>query len=221
MVESNTGYCSTNLVVILAMGTNEDIIKETILQHLYSDLGIFEAFKNAMKQHRDAYYSLVMAVWDKKLEKSILFAARDERGIRPLYMASSKDSFYFASESAPIDVLENMGEIFTERGDVTPGSLVVIIDDVMHVEQVLEQNRAHCVFASGQTSGDICDSEKRCNVVLVSFGRFFIFCNLAVFRYPAAMGTQSPKYPDYLPRLFLRQFCRSFLQHVFTIRFGR
>ena len=127
-------------------GTNEDVIKKTILQHLGSGLEIVEAFKETMRQHRDAYYSLVMAVWDKEAEKSLLLAARDERGIRPLYMARSEDSFYFASESAPIDVLENMGEVFTARDDVVPGSLVVVVDDELHVDQVLEPRRAHCAF---------------------------------------------------------------------------
>ena len=127
-------------------GTNEEVIKKTILEYLDSGLEIVEAFKEAMLRHRDAYFSLVMAVWDKEAEKSLLLVARDERGIRPLYMARSKDSFYFASESAPIDVLENMGEVFTDRADVVPGSLIVIADDEMLVEQVLEPSRAHCVF---------------------------------------------------------------------------
>ena len=127
-------------------GPNEDVIKKTVLEYLDTGLGIVEAFKEAMRRHRDAYYSLVMAVWDRETEKSLLLAARDERGIRPLYMARSEDSYYFASESAPIDVLENMGEVFTERADVIPGTLTVIGDDTMKVEQVLEPRRAHCVF---------------------------------------------------------------------------
>ncbi len=127
-------------------GTNEDVIKKTVLRCLDSGQGIVGAFKETMRQHRDAYYSLVMAIWDKEAEKSLLLAARDERGIRPLYMARSADSFYFASESAPIDVLENMGEVFTERADVIPGTLTVVLDGTMKVEQVLEPRRAHCVF---------------------------------------------------------------------------
>ncbi len=127
-------------------GSNENVIKQTILKNLDSGMSFYEAVKEAMRTHRDSYYSLVMAVWDKEAKKSLLLAARDERGIRPLYMAQSGDSFYFASESAPIDVLENMGEEFTERGDVVPGSLVVVEDEALHVEQVLEPKRAHCVF---------------------------------------------------------------------------
>ena len=127
-------------------GPNEYVIKKTVLEYLDTGLEIVEAFKEAMRRHRDAYYSLVMAVWDREAEKSLLLAARDERGIRPLYMARSEDSFYFASESAPIDVLENMGEVFTERADVVPGTLTVVFDGAMKVEQVLEPRRAHCVF---------------------------------------------------------------------------
>ncbi len=127
-------------------GSNESVFKETILAQLGSGADIADAFKAAMLEHRDSYYSLVMAVWDRQEEKSMLMAARDERGIRPLYMAESGDSFYFASESAPIDVLENMGEEFTYRHDVTPGSLVTVSDDRLTEEQVLEPKRTHCVF---------------------------------------------------------------------------
>lgn len=127
-------------------GLNEDVFKETILQGLDKGLGFIDAFKEAMCCHRDSYYSLVMAVWDRESEKSILLAARDERGVRPLYIAESTDSYYIASESAPIDVLENMGEEFTNRCDVVPGSLVIVMDDELTVEQVLEPNRSHCVF---------------------------------------------------------------------------
>ncbi|TFH18845.1 hypothetical protein E4H04_02105 [Candidatus Bathyarchaeota archaeon] len=127
-------------------GSNEDVIKKSLLTNLDAGMRFVESFKETMRSHRGGYYSLVMAVWDQEEEKSILMAARDERGIRPLYMARSRDSFYFASESAPIDVLENMGEGFTERGDVVPGSLVIIEDNKLTVEQVLEPRRAHCVF---------------------------------------------------------------------------
>lgn len=127
-------------------GPNEEVIGKTILGGLDSGMDCVDAIKESMKKHRDGYYSLVMAVWDKEDEKSLLIAARDERGVRPMYMARSADSFYFASESAPIDVLENMGEVFTERCDVVPGSLVIIEDNSLIIDQVLELRRAHCVF---------------------------------------------------------------------------
>ncbi|MFC1803416.1 amidophosphoribosyltransferase [Thermoproteota archaeon] len=127
-------------------GSNEDVIKHTILANLESGMSFFNALKKTMRTHRGSYYSLVMAVWDKEKEKSTLIAARDERGIRPLYMAKSIDGFYIASESAPIDVMENMGYEFIERGDVTPGSLVMITDNKITTEQVLESSPAHCVF---------------------------------------------------------------------------
>ena len=99
-----------------------------------------------MQSHRNAYYSLVMVIWDREKKKSMLIAARDERGIRPLYMAVCDDGFYFASESAPIDVLENMGDVFSDRRDVSPGSMIIIDDHEFIEEQVLEPRRAHCVF---------------------------------------------------------------------------
>ena len=90
-------------------GTNEDEIKKTLLKELGSGKSFQEAFKETMRSHRNAYYCLVMAVWDQLEEKSMLLAARDERGIRPLYMARSEDSYYVASESAPIDVFGEYG----------------------------------------------------------------------------------------------------------------
>lgn len=127
-------------------GSNEEIIKDTILKHLNEGKIIEEALAEAMKEHRDAYYCLVIAAWDQEKQKSILLAARDERGVRPLYYAKSNGSTYIASESPPIDVLENMGEVFTERRDVVPGSMMIIDETGSKEIQVLEPRRAHCVF---------------------------------------------------------------------------
>jgi amidophosphoribosyltransferase len=128
------------------LGNNEDVLIKAILHHLESGMSFIDAFKETMLTNRKAYYSLVLAVWDKEKEKSTLIAARDERGIRPLYIARSMDGFYIASESAPIDVMENMGYEFIERCDVNPGSIVMIVDNQITVDQVLDPNPAHCVF---------------------------------------------------------------------------
>jgi amidophosphoribosyltransferase len=126
--------------------SNEHVIKDSIIKYLGEGKGIIDAVKAAMKSHRNAYYCLVMAVWDRKEKKSLLVAARDERGVRPLYMAQNDESFYVASESAPVDVLTNMGEAFIERRDVVPGSILVVEDGDLTEEQVLEPRRAFCVF---------------------------------------------------------------------------
>ncbi len=126
--------------------SNEHVLKSTILKHLNDGKDFVEAVKAAMNAHRDAYYCVVMAVWDREEKKSILVAARDERGVRPLYMAKNERSFYIASESAPIDVLTNMGEHLNERHDVTPGTLLVVDDGEMTVEEVLKPKQAFCVF---------------------------------------------------------------------------
>ena len=126
--------------------SNEHVVKDSILRHLGEGNDIIDAFKATMNDHRDSYYSLVMAVWDSEEKKSLLIAARDERGIRPLYFARNHESFYIASESAPVDVLTNMGEDFEERRDVTPGSLIIVDDGTMTVEKVLDPNPAVCVF---------------------------------------------------------------------------
>ncbi len=56
-------------------GTNEDVIKKTLLGNLDSGMGFVEAFKEAMRVTVDAITRLVMAVWDKEEEKSLLLAA--------------------------------------------------------------------------------------------------------------------------------------------------
>jgi amidophosphoribosyltransferase len=93
-----------------------------------------------------AYYSLVAAVLDKKDEQSTLFAARDPRGVRPLHVARAKNKLFIASESAPVDVLEGMGEVFDDRRDVVPGSLIYINAEGIREEQVIEPHPAHCAF---------------------------------------------------------------------------
>jgi amidophosphoribosyltransferase len=125
---------------------NEEVFKNKILHHLESNTSFNEAFRETMRTFRNAYYSVVLSLWDKEEEKSSLLAARDERGIRPLYMAKSKDGLYIASESAPIDVMENMGYNFTERSDIIPGNMVMIKDGQITIDQILEPNPAHCVF---------------------------------------------------------------------------
>jgi amidophosphoribosyltransferase len=104
-------------------GTNEEVVARTLYQYLSKGDGFRDALAETMRNHRDAYYSLVACVWDREEGVSRLYAARDERGVRPLYVAANDESGYVASESAPIDVLENMGEHFTVRNDVTPGGL--------------------------------------------------------------------------------------------------
>ena len=126
--------------------SNEHIVKDSILKHLGEGKDFVDALKATMNEHRDSYYCLVVAVWDILEKKSMLIAARDERGVRPLYMARNHESFYVASESAPVDVLTNMGEEFEERRDVTPGSIIVVKDGVMTVDQVLKPRPAVCVF---------------------------------------------------------------------------
>ncbi len=93
-----------------------------------------------------AYFSLVAVALDKKEEESTLIAARDPRGVRPLHVARTKTKLFFASESAPVDVLEGMGESFDDRRDVVPGSLIYMNDEGIREEQVIEPHPAHCAF---------------------------------------------------------------------------
>ncbi len=127
-------------------GTSEEVVARTINKSLSDGRDFKNALAEAMKSHRDAYYSLVACVWDRDTCKSRVYAARDERGVRPLYVAANEESGYVASESAPMDVLESMGEHFTTRMDVTPGSLLSLDEDGVEETQVLPPTPAHCVF---------------------------------------------------------------------------
>jgi len=127
-------------------GLSEEVLRDTLLGLLGQGKEFPEAVAEAMRMHRDGYFSLVAAVWDRELQSSALVVARDERGVRPLYVAVNSGGFYVASESAPMDVMENMGECFEERRDVVPGSMIVVDDGGLHETQVLEPRRAHCVF---------------------------------------------------------------------------
>ena len=126
--------------------TNEEVFKDSLRGFLKTGVNLIEAFKKTMEKHRNSYYSLVMAAWDKEANNSILIAARDARGVRPLYMAKSPKGVFIASESAPIDVLESMGEGLTERMDVIPGTMVVVTKKRVEEIKVLEPRPATCVF---------------------------------------------------------------------------
>jgi amidophosphoribosyltransferase len=127
-------------------GTSEELVTRTINKLLSEGSGFGDALTKTMKSHRDAYYSLVACVWDRDTCTSRVYAARDERGVRPLYVAANEASGYVASESAPMDVLESMGEHFTRRRDVTPGSMLTIDEDGVEETQILPPRPAHCVF---------------------------------------------------------------------------
>jgi amidophosphoribosyltransferase len=125
---------------------NEEIFKDTLLSYLRHGMDLTNAVSKSMKKHYDSYYSLVLAVRDKLQDKSILVACRDPRGVRPLYIAKNDESVYIASESAPLDVLENMGERFSMRKDIVPGSLIIVNDEGYTETQVIQSSPATCVF---------------------------------------------------------------------------
>jgi amidophosphoribosyltransferase len=115
-------------------------------RHL-AENSIDKALAETMKELDYGYYSLVMAVFNKEEGYSELYAARDMRGIRPLYFSRNGNEVFITSESPPIDVLESMGMDIKERGDVTPGSLIKIDrDGFIKKEQVMEPKPAHCTF---------------------------------------------------------------------------
>ena len=126
--------------------TNEEIFGNVLFRKLKQRGEIHLAISDTMKELSNSYFSMVMAVHDKEENRSTLVAARDPRGIRPLYMALNEGEFFVTSESAPIDVLENMGETIDERRDFTPGTVVMRNDEGVMENQVLDPKPAHCAF---------------------------------------------------------------------------
>jgi len=125
---------------------NEEVFGNTLLRKLEMHGDIRSALSETMREFSNAYYSLVMALHDGEVDRSELIAARDPRGVKPLYLAWNEDELFVASESAPIDVLENMGGAIDERRDFAPGAMIIRNDEGLIDEQVLEPWPAHCAF---------------------------------------------------------------------------
>ena len=108
---------------------------------------IEKALAETMKELDYGYFSLVMSVFHKDKGYNELYAARDMRGVRPLYFSRTDDEVFITSESSPIDVLESIGVDITGRHDVMPGSIMKVgRDGAVEKEQVMEPNPAHCAF---------------------------------------------------------------------------
>lgn len=125
--------------------SNEEIFGSLFLENAGKCEDIDSAFSKTMKELQNAYYSLVMALYDKEAERSELIVARDRLGVKPLYVGLNENELFAASESASFDVLENMGEKITKKWDVIPGSMIKY-DGGLEEKQILEPRRAHCAF---------------------------------------------------------------------------
>lgn len=125
---------------------NDEVLGSTFLSKLEQHGDIRAALSETMRELSNAYYSTVMALHDREANRSELIAARDSRGVKPLYLALNEDELFVASESAPIDVLESMGDVIDERRDFAPGALIIRNDEGLVEEQVLEPRPAHCAF---------------------------------------------------------------------------
>jgi amidophosphoribosyltransferase len=129
---------------------HDNVLSEEVFSHklmtLLGEDGVEDALIATMRSLGDAYYSLVVAIHDKELEKSELLAARDRFGIRPLFMGLNDNDLFIASESAPIDVLESMGESVHRKMDVIPGSIIRQGDEGFTQNQVMEPTPTHCAF---------------------------------------------------------------------------
>ncbi len=125
---------------------NEEIVGSLIMEKLHGGAGIEVAISETMRELPNAYFSMVAALLDKDERRSELVAARDAHGVKPLYLAMNEDELFVASESAPIDVMESMGQRIDERRDITPGSLVRRSDEGLTERKLVEPQHAHCAF---------------------------------------------------------------------------
>ena len=125
---------------------NEEVIGAFIIDRLARSGSIVSAVGDAVREFKDSYFSLVLALFDREAEASELVAARDRYGMRPLYMGVCKEEAFIASESAPIEVLESMGQTIEEKRDVAPGSIVHMNEKGLKETKVLAPRPAHCVF---------------------------------------------------------------------------
>jgi amidophosphoribosyltransferase len=125
---------------------SEEVIGHKLMTLLGEEDGVEHAIIATMRSLGDSYYSLVVALHDKELDRSELLAARDRFGIRPLFMGLNDSDLFIASESAPIDVLESMGESVHGKMDVTPGSIIRHGDEGFTQSQVMEPTPTHCAF---------------------------------------------------------------------------
>jgi amidophosphoribosyltransferase len=124
---------------------NEEVFGSKLISKL-SHAPLEKALTETMREIDNAYYSLVLAVHNRETEQSELVVMRDRWGIRPLYIGYNDDEFFAASESAPFDLLESMGETLTIRGDVAPGTIIRRSAEGMSETQVLDPTPAHCAF---------------------------------------------------------------------------
>jgi len=124
---------------------NEEVFGGSLLTRVKSS-GITEALEATMRELESSYYSVVIAVLDKQDESSYLLVARDPRGVKPLFVGYNDGEMFVASESAPLDVLESMGETLTKRHDLKPGSYIMKGDDTLLHRQVIAPKPAHCAF---------------------------------------------------------------------------
>ncbi|EMR73210.1 glutamine phosphoribosylpyrophosphate amidotransferase [Thaumarchaeota archaeon SCGC AB-539-E09] len=124
---------------------SEEIFGPTLISKL-SHAPLEKALTETMHEMGSAYYSLVLAVHNSETEQSELIVMRDRCGIRPLYIGYNDDELFAASESAPFDLLESMGETLNVRRDVNPGTIIRRNEEGMSEIQVLDPTPAHCAF---------------------------------------------------------------------------
>jgi amidophosphoribosyltransferase len=125
---------------------NEDIMGSFILEELEKRKDFFLSIVAVMKRLSNSYFSMVIALHDKKTENSELYAVRDRYGVRPMFMGYNENEIFITSESAPIDVLESMGQTIETNKDVFPGSIIKMGNEGFQEEKILDPKRAHCVF---------------------------------------------------------------------------
>jgi amidophosphoribosyltransferase len=124
-------------------------VEETFATELKKNLtylNLEQAIRKTMEENTEAYYSMVMIFYDKRNRESLLIAARDRKGVRPLTLAINGHNLFIASESAAIEVLENSGIRFQEKRDIIPGSFLIKRKKEIIEKQVLKPQPSFCAF---------------------------------------------------------------------------
>ena len=123
---------------------NDAMYAAIFTQHLEKYKSIPEACRKTANELGPSYYSVVIAVRDKEINRSKLVAYRNRRGTMPMYMARTEKSLFVSSESGAVDGITSIP--FVESRDIVPGEMMMMDRAEFGKEQLCEPKRAHCCF---------------------------------------------------------------------------
>ena len=86
-------------------------------------------------------YNLVAIVKDNQTEELVLVGLRDPKGIKPLCIGNSGDTYIISSESKSLD-----GVGARLEGDVVPGEVILVGRNGLSRQKLRDKKHAHCAF---------------------------------------------------------------------------